>query len=45
MNILLVTDIIFTGDFAKTLAKEGNQVKVFIADAKTENTLDNKVKT
>jgi phosphoribosylamine--glycine ligase len=41
MNILLITDILFTGDFAKTLENEGNDVRVFIADKNSKNNLDN----
>ena len=41
MNILYVTDILFTGDLAKTLRDEGNDVKVYIEDKNCKNNLDN----
>ncbi len=41
MKILLISDIIFTGDFAKTLENEGNEVKVYIENSKCRNNLDN----
>lgn len=41
MNILFISDILFTGDFARRLAQEGNAVKVYIADEKNKHNLDN----
>jgi phosphoribosylamine--glycine ligase len=41
MRILLISDILLTGDFAIKLQQEGNEVRVFIEDPRNKNNLDN----
>lgn len=41
MRILLISDILLTGDFAIKLRQEGNEVRVFIGDWRNKNNLDN----
>lgn len=41
MRILLISDILLTGDFAIKLQQEGNEVRVFISDERNKNNLDN----
>lgn len=41
MNILFISDILFTGDFVRRLASEGNEIKVYIGDENNKANLEN----